>query len=80
MQKSNEKYKCDKRGGIVGEILISHIIFHMIIGSYVFICSLMLCNNGGMSYGFAIREGGNLSFLYQEWSKAPENRPGQRSS
>ncbi|KAG1970026.1 hypothetical protein F2P79_001794 [Pimephales promelas] len=31
-----------------------------------------------MSYGFAIREGGNLSFLYQEWSKAPENRPGQR--
>jgi len=52
----------------------------MIIGSYVFIRLPPICNNGGMSYGFAIREGGNLSFLYQEWSEAPENRPGQRSS
>jgi len=35
-----------------------------------------------MSYGLAIaiHEGSNLSFLYQEWSEAPENRPGQRSS
>jgi len=33
-----------------------------------------------MSYGLAIREGGNLFFLYQEWSEAPEIRPGPRSS
>jgi len=52
----------------------------MIIGSYIFICSPPMCNNGGMSYGLAIREGSNLSFLYQGWNEAPENRPSQRSS
>jgi len=55
----------------VGEILISHVLG---------ICSPPICNNRGMSYGLAIREGGNWSFLYQEWSEVPENGPGQRSS
>jgi len=54
---------------------LGHVL-HIIIGSYVFlyiICS-PICNNGGMSYvsAIAIREGSNLSFLYQEWSEAPE--------